>query len=245
MAQSSVPPAIEVTESYEGMFMLFVKFARILTDVGISPTVLHRLVHEESLRHRFRAGLKKLVRELLLTDLPTTFEVQEFTDSPTNNMIWDVLKDVYSKVGRNSGLTHTMAQGENAHIIMEALSSDLMRSLVIQRYGLGNNGRGSSRQEMMSLFLVSETQLMKLLASLEAELRVIITRFEEHEPLDLPVECISANNRLTNILRRSGITTIRILCEKSPDELLKIHSMGGVYLREIEVELALRGLKLK
>ncbi len=50
--------------------------------------------------------------------------------------------------------------------------------------------------------------------------------------------------RATNCLESEGITTVRDLVIRSPDELLEVRNFGETTLREVKAKLQERGLTL-
>jgi DNA-directed RNA polymerase subunit alpha len=50
--------------------------------------------------------------------------------------------------------------------------------------------------------------------------------------------------RATNCLESEGITTVRDLVMRTPDELLEVRNFGETTLREVQAKLAEHGLSL-
>ena len=52
-------------------------------------------------------------------------------------------------------------------------------------------------------------------------------------------------NRSFNCLKRAGINTVEELCNKTPDEMMKVRNLGRKSLEEVLAKLKELGLKLR
>jgi DNA-directed RNA polymerase subunit alpha len=67
---------------------------------------------------------------------------------------------------------------------------------------------------------------------------------ELERKLNMSLAELELSVRATNCLETEGITTVRELILRSPDELLEVRNFGETTLREVQLKLQERGLTL-
>jgi len=63
--------------------------------------------------------------------------------------------------------------------------------------------------------------------------------------IDMSIEELELSVRSFNCLKRANINTVRELCEKTPDEMIKVRNLGRKSLEEVLAKLDELGLSLK
>jgi DNA-directed RNA polymerase subunit alpha len=67
---------------------------------------------------------------------------------------------------------------------------------------------------------------------------------ELERKLNMSLAELELSVRATNCLESEGITTVRDLVMRTPDELLEVRNFGETTLREVQAKLAEHGLTL-
>ena len=62
--------------------------------------------------------------------------------------------------------------------------------------------------------------------------------------LDMSLAELDLSVRATNCLETEGITTVRELVLRNPEELLEVRNFGETTLKEVKIQLQARGLAL-
>ncbi len=68
---------------------------------------------------------------------------------------------------------------------------------------------------------------------------------EEEQTLDMKIDELELSVRSYNCLKRANINTVKELCDKTPEEMLKVRNLGRKSLEEVLVKLDELGLKLR
>lgn len=68
---------------------------------------------------------------------------------------------------------------------------------------------------------------------------------EEDELMSSGIEVLELSTRSHNCLKRARINTIAELCDRTPDQIIRIRDLGRKCLEEIIEKMAQRGLKFK
>ena len=63
--------------------------------------------------------------------------------------------------------------------------------------------------------------------------------------IEMSIEELELSVRSFNCLKRANINTVRELCEKTPDEMIKVRNLGRKSLEEVLQKLSDLGLSLK
>ena len=63
--------------------------------------------------------------------------------------------------------------------------------------------------------------------------------------LDMTIDELELSVRSYNCLKRAGINTVEELCNKSPEEMMKVRNLGKKSLDEVLAKLNELGLKLR
>jgi len=63
--------------------------------------------------------------------------------------------------------------------------------------------------------------------------------------LDMSIDELELSVRSYNCLKRAGINTVEQLCDKTPDDMMKVRNLGRKSLDEVLIKLKELGLSLK
>jgi DNA-directed RNA polymerase subunit alpha len=90
---------------------------------------------------------------------------------------------------------------------------------------------------------------MMLFIQLTDEAMNVETMVEKEETkkekiLDMTIEELDLSVRSYNCLKRAGINTVEELCNKTPDEMMKVRNLGRKSLEEVLEKLKELGLSL-
>ena len=78
-----------------------------------------------------------------------------------------------------------------------------------------------------------------------AEIMVEKETDESHKVMEMNIDELELSVRSYNCLRRAGINTVEELCNKTPDEMMKVRNLGRKSLDEVLAKLRELGLSLK
>ena len=68
---------------------------------------------------------------------------------------------------------------------------------------------------------------------------------DEHEKvLEMTIDELELSVRSYNCLKRAGINTVEELCNKTPDDMMKVRNLGRKSLEEVLAKLKELGLQL-
>jgi DNA-directed RNA polymerase subunit alpha len=76
----------------------------------------------------------------------------------------------------------------------------------------------------------------------------VMTETEEDEKekvMEMNIDELELSVRSYNCLKRAGINTVEELCNKSPDEMMKVRNLGKKSLDEVLAKLKELGLQLR
>jgi DNA-directed RNA polymerase subunit alpha len=62
---------------------------------------------------------------------------------------------------------------------------------------------------------------------------------------EMPIEELELSVRSYNCLKRAGISTVKELCDKTPDDMMKVRNLGRKSLEEVLQKLSDLGLSLR
>lgn len=68
---------------------------------------------------------------------------------------------------------------------------------------------------------------------------------ETTKVLSMSIEDLELSVRSSNCLRRAGINTVEELCNKTPDDMMKVRNLGKKSLDEVLLKLKEMGLHLR
>ena len=68
---------------------------------------------------------------------------------------------------------------------------------------------------------------------------------EKGKVLEMSIDELELSVRSYNCLKRAGINTVAELCDKSPDDMMKVRNLGRKSMEEVEQKLSELGLSLK
>ena len=67
---------------------------------------------------------------------------------------------------------------------------------------------------------------------------------DKEKALDMKIDELELSVRSYNCLKRAGINTVEELCNKTPDEMMKVRNLGRKSLEEVLAKLKELGLQL-
>ena len=68
---------------------------------------------------------------------------------------------------------------------------------------------------------------------------------EKEKALDMKIDELELSVRSYNCLKRAGINTVEELCDKTPEEMMKVRNLGRKSLEEVNAKLEELGLKFR
>ena len=68
---------------------------------------------------------------------------------------------------------------------------------------------------------------------------------EKEKVLEMNIDELELSVRSYNCLKRAGINTVEELCNKTPEDMMKVRNLGRKSLEEVEQKLSGLGLGLK
>ena len=79
------------------------------------------------------------------------------------------------------------------------------------------------------------------------DMSVIVSKEEENpgKTLEMSIDELELSVRSYNCLKRAGINTVAELCDKTPDDMMKVRNLGRKSMEEVEQKLLDLGLSLK
>jgi DNA-directed RNA polymerase subunit alpha len=77
-----------------------------------------------------------------------------------------------------------------------------------------------------------------------AEVMVEQEKNEDKKALEMTIEELELSVRSYNCLKRAGISTVQELCNKTPDDMMKVRNLGRKSLEEVLAKLKDLGLQL-
>ena len=78
-----------------------------------------------------------------------------------------------------------------------------------------------------------------------AEVMVVAQEDESSKVLSMSIEDLELSVRSSNSLRRAGINTVEELCNKTPDDMIKVRNLGKKSLDEVLLKLKQLNLHLR
>ena len=66
-----------------------------------------------------------------------------------------------------------------------------------------------------------------------------------NQSADMSIDELELSVRSYNCLKRAGINTVKELCNKTPDDMMKVRNLGRKSLEEVLAKLKELGLALK
>ena len=79
----------------------------------------------------------------------------------------------------------------------------------------------------------------------KAEVMVEQQEDESSKVLSMSIEDLELSVRSSNCLRRAGINTVEELCNKTPDDMIKVRNLGKKSLDEVLLKLKQLNLHLR
>ena len=67
---------------------------------------------------------------------------------------------------------------------------------------------------------------------------------EKDKAMDMSIDELELSVRYYNCLKRAGINTVAELCDKTPDDMMKVRNLGRKSLEEVLAKLKELGLSL-
>ena len=80
--------------------------------------------------------------------------------------------------------------------------------------------------------------------AVNAEVMVVQQEDESSKALSMSIEDLELSVRSFNCLKRAGINTVEQLCNKTPDDMMKVRNLGKKSLDEVLLKLKELGLGL-
>ena len=74
---------------------------------------------------------------------------------------------------------------------------------------------------------------------------VVAQEDESSKVLSMSIEDLELSVRSSNCLRRAGINTVEELCNKTPDDMIKVRNLGKKSLDEVLLKLKQLNLHLR
>ena len=111
-----------------------------------------------------------------------------------------------------------------------------------------NGTMGPDEAVSMAAKVLSEhLNLFINLSERAQDMSVIVSKEEENpgKALDMSIDELELSVRSYNCLKRAGINTVAELCDKTPDDMMKVRNLGRKSMEEVEQKLLDLGLSLK
>ena len=111
-----------------------------------------------------------------------------------------------------------------------------------------NGAMGPDEAVSMAAKVLSEhLNLFVNLSDAAADLTVMAPAVENTagKVLDMSIDELELSVRSFNCLKRAGINTVAELCDKTPDDMMKVRNLGRKSMEEVEQKLQDLGLSLK
>ncbi|MCF0129541.1 MAG: DNA-directed RNA polymerase subunit alpha [Pseudobutyrivibrio sp.] len=111
-----------------------------------------------------------------------------------------------------------------------------------------NGTMGPDEAVSMAAKVLSEhLNLFINLSERAQDMSVIVSKEEENpgKTLEMSIDELELSVRSYNCLKRAGINTVAELCDKTPDDMMKVRNLGRKSMEEVEQKLLDLGLSLK